>query len=176
MARFEQYRAENPDLDYDTLTPEEVDDPELADALEVGRRQRFKLAHLDLALWRTRLQDDRAQLLELLALADPITADRDAKLAELKKRIEAKVKNPPLDKDGQLNRKVIVFTAYADTARYLYEQLRPWARKHLKVHASLVVGSGENESTLTASRDFTDILMDELPRYRITNEEFLRDH
>jgi hypothetical protein len=163
MARFEKHREENPELDFDTLSPEEVDDPELADALEVGRRQKFKMAHLDLVAWRTHLKDDRAQLLELLALADPINADRDAKLVELKKHIEAKVKNPPTDKDGRLNRKVLVFTAYADTARYLYDQLHPWAQK-LKIHASLVVGSGENKSTLTSSADFTDILMDFAPR------------
>ena len=164
MIRFEKYRAENPDLDYDQLSPEEVDDDELADALEVGRRQKFKMAHLNLDLWRTHLKDDRSQLLELLALADPITADRDAKLADLKTYLADKVKNPPIDKDGNPNRKVLIFTAYADTARYLYAQLQPWARKQLKIHASLVVGSGENESTLTDSRDFTDLLMDFAPR------------
>jgi hypothetical protein len=164
MARFEQHRDENPDLDFDTLSAEEVDDPELADALEVGRRQKFKMAHLDLPAWRIHLKDDRAQLLELMTLADPITADRDAKLAKLKDLIATKVKSPPLDKDGRPNRKVLVFTAYADTARYLYNQIFPWARKHLKIHASLVVGSGENESTLTPSRDFTDVLMDFSPR------------
>jgi SNF2 family DNA or RNA helicase len=164
MARFEKHRAENPDLDFDALSPEEVDDPELADALEVGRRQKFKMAHLDLAAWRVHLEEDRAQVLELLALAEPITAQRDAKLAQLKELIAAKVKHPPLDKDGRPNRKVIVFTAYADTARYLYDQLHAWARKHLKIHASLVVGSGENESTLTDSRDFADLLLDFAPR------------
>ena len=52
MSRFEEFRAENPDLDYDTLTPDELDDPDLADALQVGRRVVFKMAHLDLATWR----------------------------------------------------------------------------------------------------------------------------
>lgn len=164
MARFEKHREENPDLDFDTLSPEETDDPELADALEVGRRQKFKMAHLDLAAWRIHLRDDRAQLLELLALADPITPSRDAKLAELKNHLENKVQHPPVDKDGRPNRKVLVFTAYADTARYLYDQLHPWARSALGIHASLVVGSGANDSTLTASRDFTDVLMDFAPR------------
>jgi superfamily II DNA or RNA helicase len=164
MARFEQFQEENPDLDYDTLSPEEVDDPELADALEVGRRVTFKMAHLDLALWRTRLAEDRQQLMQLLHQAQPITADRDAKLAELKARIAAKVRQPPTDKDGRLNRKVLVFTAYADTARYLYDQLHTWAGSELGVWASLVVGSGENDSTYTRSREFTEILLDFSPR------------
>jgi superfamily II DNA or RNA helicase len=164
MARFEKFRAENPDLDYDTLTPDELDDPELADALQVGRRVTFKMAHLDLDLWRARLAEDRRQLTALLALAKPISPARDAKLAELKARIAAKAKQPSTDKDGQPNRKVLVFTAYADTARYLYVQLHQWARKELGIHASLVVGSGENESTYTTTRDFTDVLLDFSPR------------
>lgn len=164
MARFEQFQQENPDLDYDTLSPEEVDDPELAEALQVGRRTTFKMAHLDLDLWRNHLAEDRHQLQALLKLADPIGPARDAKLAELKARIAAKVKQPTTDKDGQPNRKVLVFTAYADTARYLYDQLQQWARQELGIHASLVVGSGENESTYTASPEFTEVLLDFSPR------------
>jgi hypothetical protein len=169
MARFEQYRAEHPDEDYNTfsgddLSADEQADDDLADAFEIGRRVTFKMAHLDLTAWRAHLKDDRAQLLELQALASPINAARDAKLAKLKEHIEAKVKHSPLDKDNRPNRKILVFTAYADTARYLYAQLQPWASKQLKIHSSLVVGSGENESTFTTSRDFTDILMDFAPR------------
>jgi hypothetical protein len=169
MTRFEQYRSANPDEDYNTfsgddLSQEEQADEDLADAFEIGRRVTFKMAHLDLVAWRAHLKDDRAQLLELQALAAPIDATRDAKLAQLREHIEAKVKNPPLDKDNRPNRKILVFTAYADTARYLYAQLQPWATKQLKIHTSLVIGSGENESTLTTSRDFTDILLDFAPR------------
>ena len=169
MARFEQFRSEHPDEDYNTfsgddLSADEQADDDLADAFEIGRRVTFKMAHLDLTAWRAHLKDDRAQLLELQALAAPINAARDAKLAKLKEHIEAKVNHAPLDKDNRPNRKILVFTAYADTARYLYAQLQPWASKQLKVHSSLVVGSGENESTFTTSRDFTDILFDFAPR------------
>lgn len=164
MARFEQYRDENPELDFDALTPDEIDDPELADALQVGRRVTFKMAHLDLPKWRGRLAEDREQLSQLLAESEPVTPERDAKLAELKERIAEKVRAAPPDKDGHPNRKVLVFTAYADTAKYLYDQLHGWARRELRVHASLVVGSGENESTYTKSRDFNEILLDFSPR------------
>lgn len=166
MDRFEQHREENPDLDFDALDMEEVenDDPELAAALQVGRRVTFKMVHLDLQKWRAHLTEDRQQLSALLALAKPVTASRDAKLAELKHHITEKVKNPPLDKDGQPNRKVLVFTAFADTATYLYDQLHGWAQRTLHIHTSLVVGSGDNQSTLTASPDFTRILTDFAPR------------
>ncbi len=164
MARFEEFQAAHPDLDYDTLTPEELDDPELADALQVGRRVVFKMAHLDLPLWRCRLAEDRQQINSLLSLALPIKSSRDAKLAKLRERIAEKVKQPSIDKDGQPNRKVLVFTAYADTARYLYDQLHSWACRELGIHVSLVVGSGENDSTYTRSREFTEILLDFSPR------------
>ncbi len=164
MERFERFQDENPELDFDALTPDEVDDPELADALEVGQNVSFKMAHLDLVLWRQRLAEDRRQLTKLLNQARPITPERDAKLAILKERIAAKVNTPPVDKDGRFNRKVLVFTAYADTARYLYDQLNDWARRTLGIHCSLVVGSGQNDSTLTESRDFADLLLDFSPR------------
>jgi hypothetical protein len=164
MARFEEFQAANPDLDYDTLTPEELDDPELADALQVGRRIVFKMAHLDLPKWRGRLAEDRQQINALLSLARPIKPARDAKLAKLRERIAEKVRQPTIDRNGNPNRKMLVFTAYADTARYLYDQLQPWACRELGIHVSLVVGSGANDSTYTPSRDFADILLDFAPR------------
>ncbi|MDR1009774.1 MAG: phospholipase D-like domain-containing protein [Opitutaceae bacterium] len=166
MAVFETHRDANPDLDFEVLAPEDVedDDPELAAALEIGRRVTFKMAHLDLAAWRARLAEDRRQLNALLGLAKPVTPERDAKLAELRSRLAAKIQNPPPDKDGHPNRKVLVFTAYADTARYLYDNLHRWLCKDLGVHASLVVGSGQNASTLTPGTDYTAILTDFAPR------------
>ncbi|WCJ61285.1 hypothetical protein NXS98_07325 [Fontisphaera persica] len=73
--------------------------------------------------------------------------DRDQKLAELKKLIAAKVRHPTQNKVGNLNRKVLVFTAFADTATYLYENLHQWALKELGIHSALVVGTGKNRTT-----------------------------
>lgn len=175
MDRFKTFRAENPDIDFDAfsisdLNASEQSDEELVAALEVGRRQKFKMAHLDLDAWRRHLAEDRGQLQALLKLAIPVTPDRDAKLADLKAHIAAKVKSPPVDKDGRANKKVLVFTAYADTARYLYDQLHAWARKDLKIHASLVVGSGDNASTYSSSLDFADLLLDFSPRSKHRGE------
>ena len=69
--------------------------------------------------------------------------DRDAKLAELRQRIQEKVANPSTNQDGKSIRKVLVFTAFADTAKYLYQQLSPWARESLGIHTALVVGDGD---------------------------------
>ena len=175
MADFERFRRENPERDFDNLnwedlTPEEQEDEELAEAFEIGKGLSFKMAHLDLDKWRTHLAEDRAHLSGLLAEALPVTTERDAKLAELKKRLADKITRPPLDKDGRPNRKVLVFTAYADTARYLYDNLKDWVRSETGAHASLVVGSGNNDSTFTRSRNFNDILLDFAPRSKRREE------
>ena len=52
---------------------------------------------------------------------------------------------------------MLVFTAFADTARYLYEHLDPWARKELKIHTGLVCGDGGNAASLGRT-DYDDIL------------------
>ncbi len=66
----------------------------------------------------------------LLVEVTAVDADRDAKLAELKRFLRDKVQHPT--NDG--NRKVLVFTAFSDTAEYLYEHVARWARDELGVH------------------------------------------
>jgi hypothetical protein len=86
-----------------------------------------------------------------------VPSKRDGKLAELKEIITAKAQGPTINRDGKANRKVLVFTAFADTARYLNENLASWARKELKIHTGLVCGDGGNAASLGRT-DFDDIL------------------
>ncbi|MBP3393038.1 MAG: SWF/SNF helicase family protein, partial [Lentisphaeria bacterium] len=61
--------------------------------------------------------------------------------------------------------KVIVFTAFADTAAYLYRQLSGWAEKEYGIHSGLVVGTGANQTTLRGIRtDIHSILTNFSPR------------
>ncbi len=156
IARYTQYRAENPDLDFDSLTLSDDDDPELRDALEVGQKLVYKMAHLDVDAWLADLARDKNQLRAILLSAQNIDAARDAKLAELKQLITEKVQQPTTTKDGRLNRKVLVFTAFADTAGYLFGALKTWARG-LNVHIALVTGGDGCQSTL-GNGDYTSIL------------------
>ena len=89
--------------------------------------------------------------------------ERDAKLKELKHRIERKVKDPTTNKLGQPNKKVLVFTAFADTAEYLYDALASWAQKELGIHIALVSGGGGNRTTFGKS-DYNQILTNFSPR------------
>ncbi len=132
----------------------EFDDPghdeELEDAMQVGGKLKFRLDHLRLVGddgWLKALRNDKDQLLTLYNAAKNITPENDAKLAELKKLIAAKVTKPTTNKLDEVNRKVLVFTAFADTATYLYESLLEWARKELNIHIALVCGGGNTRTT-----------------------------
>ncbi len=157
IKRFKAFQAENPEIDLATVAGDDLDDEEMRDALEVGKKLTFKMAHLRLDDWLKALHEDRKQLRTIHLDAKDIGVGRDAKLRELKTRIAQKVQQPSQRKDGKPNRKVLVFTAFADTATYLYDALSGWARKDLGVHAALVTGNGQNKATL-GSTEFNNIL------------------
>jgi SNF2 family DNA or RNA helicase len=157
IEKFKEFQARNPDLDWEDLRVEDIDDEELRDAFEVSKA-RIKLSHLDLDHWLIDLKQDRQQLHILELSAREITADRDAKLADLKRLIEAKVKNPTTDKLGRPNHKLLVFTAFADTASYLYDALKAWARDEMHINIALVSGGAVENKTTFGKTDFIQIL------------------
>lgn len=147
------------DLSDDT----ELDDQEMADAFEVGKVG-YRMEHLEVDRWMKDLAHDRQQLQRLRDRSREVTPDRDAKLAELKRRIEQKVKEPTTNKDGEPVKKVLIFTAFADTAEYLYKDLRAWARKELGVHIAMVSGGDRENQTTFGKPDFNHILINFSPR------------
>jgi SNF2 family DNA or RNA helicase len=158
ITAFEKHLDDNPDLDYDSLTPDQFEDPDFDEEdFTIGGRRRIHLAHLKLPEWLKAVRTDRTQLQFLLEKTQSVTAKRDGKLAELKAFIEDKVLHPTINREGKANRKVLVFTAFADTARYLHEHLDQWARKELKIHTGLVCGDGGNAASLGRT-DYDDIL------------------
>lgn len=143
------------------LGDEDELDEELEEALEVGGALKYKLAHIDRPRWKAALERDRERVLGLANAARTVTPERDAKLAKLVEIIREKASSPPTSRNGELNRKVILFTAYTDTARYLYDQLMPIA-KDLGLEAGLVTGT---DSKATFGRaGFQDILVNFAPR------------
>lgn len=155
---FEKHVDTNPEIDYDSLTPDQFDDPDIeAEDFTIGGRRRIHLAHLKLPEWLKAVRNDRTQLQFLLEKTQAVTTKRDGKLLELKKIIEAKLRHPTINRDGKPNRKVLVFTAFADTARYLHRHLTAWAREEQGVHLALVCGDGGNAASLGRT-DYDDIL------------------
>lgn len=163
IERFKQYRSDNPEIDFDELEVEDVDDEELQAALQVGKKLTFKMVHLDVDTWLQDLRADKQQLHLLAVLADSVRPEHDAKLAELKQLIRAKVEQPTTNKHGNPNRKVLVFTAFADTAIYLYDHLRDWVRNELGIHVALVTGGSGKDKTTFGDGRFNQILTNFAP-------------
>ncbi len=158
---FDDYTR--PDLFTDQGDEEEA---ELLERLTVGKKLPIQLEHLKREEWKKDLNKDRKQLISIHEKAAAVTADRDAKLQELKHQIQNKI-NHPLNEG---NRKVLVFTAFSDTAQYLYRSLKNWVSEDLKLHCALVVGgTGDNHSTLKPigfkrQTDYVSILTNFSPR------------
>jgi hypothetical protein len=145
----------------------ELDDP-LFETLGVGRRVRVLLADTDRVRWRQDLVDDRRQLSAMLDQARAVTPDKDAKLHDLKTYIAGKIAAP----FNPGNRKIIVFTAFADTAKYLYEQLAGFAG----LNAALVTGAGANKTTVKGLRtDLGTILTAFSPRSKGRPEDLAEE-
>ncbi len=128
------------------------EDGEDIDQWQVGKKLRFDLADLKLDEWLSDLGKDKAALVDLYNNAIAVTPDRDAKLHELKRIIENKCLHPT----NKGNNKVIVFTAFADTAQYLYDNLSGWIRNSLHLHCALV--SGNYTQTTIGKNDYDSIL------------------
>ena len=157
LLRIEEQADELEEIDIEDV---DIEDPTF-ESLLVGRKIKVLLQDVDLVRWKQDLVEDRNRLATLVAAARQVSADRDAKLAELRRVIEDKCKKP-INPD---NRRVIIFTAFADTARYLYEQLAPWAKESLGLESALVTGTGSNQTTLPNLRkDLASILTAFAPR------------
>jgi len=137
---FQKAKLKTQVEELETMQPDEDELEENADDLEqwqVGKKLKFDLADLNLEKWLNDLDKDKQALNKLYNFAIAVTPDRDAKLKDLKKLIADKIKQPL----NEANKKVIVFTAFADTANYLYDCLEDWVQTELKLNIALVAGS-----------------------------------
>jgi ERCC4-related helicase len=145
------------DIDINLIDPEE----EEYDDMMFGRNRKILIQDIDPVKWRQDLELDRAKLEDLLIKANNVSPEEDCKLQDLKELIKTKVNNPI----NPNNKKIIVFTSFADTAKYLYENLHQWILDDLGLHSALVTGSSVNKTTLktvTAS-DINDVLINFSP-------------
>ena len=158
--RIEAWRQRGLSEAIDVLPDQDEEDEEFT----VGKGYPYRLEELDTDRWQRDLHKDRQNFRNLHGQAKAVTVERDAKLAQLRTVLARKVENPTTDKDGRCNRKALVFTTFADTAHYLYDDIaNSHITRELGAHVALVTGGGRNKSTLD-SRDFTGILAQFAPR------------
>ena len=142
---FTLEKIEENQFEYDedlSINDIDLDDNELDD-LMLGNNVKVLLQDMDLIRWKQDLLSDKEKLEQILKEAKKVTPERDAKLGELKNVICDKLKNP-INKN---NDKIIIFTAFADTAEYLYKNIANFMLEKSK-YTAVVTGSGENKSTL----------------------------
>ena len=132
------------------------DDDDLSglDDFTVGKKIQISLSDMDLPSWKHDLGGDVVLIRDLIASMDKVGPEDDAKLQHLKDVITRKVADPL----NPGNRKVLVFTAFADTAKYLYANLATAFLQSHGLHCGMVTGSDTPKSTLKGSYDFQSVL------------------
>lgn len=121
----------------------------------VGRKSKINLRDMDYVSWRRDLKADLEVLELLILMLKDITPEHDTKLQQLVADLKNKFEHPI---NGS-NKKVLIFTAFADTANYLYEQLSGRILNECGLHTALITGSTEGKCTLPKLKcTFNDIL------------------
>lgn len=136
----------------------DMDDQELEDI--VGGKVKVFLADVDRVRWRQDLVEDRDNLRAVLAEVKAVDVQRDAKLAQLQELLRAKATDPT--NDG--NRKVLIFTAYSDTAEYLYKNLATWVKDDLGLDVALITGGRTTTTAALVRSGMHDVLAAFSPR------------
>jgi len=120
----------------------------------IGKKVKVHIADMDGTRWKEDLSADLAILEKLRDEVIDIKGKSDSKLEDLKERISTKVQNP-LNPD---NKKVIIFTAFADTANYLYSSLKDEFKSKFNINTALITGSKRLCSTKQIPTDLNTLL------------------
>lgn len=142
--RFNKQSAHEIELtDISNMDEFDDEDQNTDDLFSFGRKIKIDLADMDYVSWRDSLIKD-AEVLELLTvMVADITPEHDSKLQELYKIIDEKISNP-INED---NKKIIIFTAFADTAGYLYDNVSEYVKSKYGLNTAMVSGSVDGRTT-----------------------------
>lgn len=119
-------------------------DDENTDLFTIGKKVRIDLEDMDYISWREGLNKDSEYLEILSSMISDITPEHDCKLQKLLSVISNKVETPI----NAGNKKVIIFSAFADTAEYLYENVSKYMKKKYGLNTAIVTGSIDGKTTM----------------------------
>lgn len=119
-------------------------DDQNTDFFSVGKKVKIDLRDMDYIRWKRDIDNDIENLQLLILMVEDITPEYDFKLNELLQVIREKVAHPI----NPGNKKILIFTAFADTAEYLYENVSQMALSELGLHTALVTGSVDGQTTI----------------------------
>ena len=141
---FDKHSSVNLDLtDISNVDEFDDEDQNTDDLFSLGKKVKIDLADMDYVSWRESLAKD-AEVLELLTLmVGDITPEHDSKLQELYHVIDNKIFHPI----NEGNKKIIIFTAFADTAGYLYDNVSNYVKSKYGLNSAFVSGSVDGRTT-----------------------------
>ena len=150
IATIQNYQNGGQVLELDDLSAaEDWDaDDQNTDFFTVGRKIKIDLADMDYLTWLRDLQSDAETLQLLLFMVADITPAHDSKLRQLFDLIDQKITNPIIPD----NRKLIIFTAFSDTADYLYQHVSRYAKEKFGLNTAEVTGNVEGRTTIPGLR------------------------
>ena len=150
IAKIDAGEATVDDYNFDDL---DIDD---AEATVGGKKSKILISDMDTLSWKRDLIADLELLTLLRLMLGDITPEHDTKLQTLKKVVYDKIDNPI---NGR-NKKVIIFTAFSDTAEYLYNCLADTILKDRGLHTAMITGDIDSRTTLKIKRkmDFNALL------------------
>lgn len=147
---FQEHKT-NPNINLTDMSMEDemdADDQNSSDSFAIGKKVKIDLNDMDYVSWLRNLREDVNILSELECLIEDITPERDTKLQKLLEIISNKI-NSPINPG---NKKVIVFSAFADTAEYLFENVSAYVKEKFDIDSAMVTGTNEGKSTLEKFR------------------------
>ncbi|MBF0103458.1 MAG: DEAD/DEAH box helicase family protein [Desulfobacterales bacterium] len=149
----EETQINNIDLDTES-------DDWLDDEFSIGDKIKINLADMNTSGWKSDLQADYDIANELLNEMKKVTPQHDKKLQDLKTFITQKIQNPI----NHHNKKILIFSAFADTVHYLYDNLAIYNKKVHHLETAKITGTNQNKSTLNIDTAFNSILINFSPR------------
>ncbi len=136
------------DLDMYEMTDDDLDIDDSNTDFTVGKKIKIDLADMDYRSWRDDLQKDKDSLELLILMIKDITPEHDTKLQTLFKLIAKKQKEPI----NAGNKKMIIFTAFSDTAEYLYENVSVYVKEKFGLDTAMITGSEDGKTTIKLKR------------------------
>lgn len=118
-------------------------DDQNTDLFSVGKKVKIDLNDMDCVSWRENLVSDSLNLEALLLFINDITPEDDKKLQTLYALIEEKISNPI----NEGNKKIIIFSAFSDTAEYLYNNVSQFVKDRFGLNSALITGSVDGRTT-----------------------------
>lgn len=150
MKTIEDYQAGNCILKLTEISNcEDFDyDDQNTDFFSVGKKVKIDLVDMDYVSWKRELEKDAENLGLLSLMVADITPEHDAKLQTLLKLIQKKVEHPI----NPENQKIIIFTAFSDTADYLYANVSKFAKVNFGLETAEITGNVDGKTTIPKLR------------------------